>query len=151
MSALSVVGSQLLARHKRPEIGAILSTANTNGGNPPDLSFPGGPTTPSVVPRKSLSDVDALIINLYGEVIDTGRHEALLSTCRLLLGMPASCHPMSYPGESPTPDNTCPVCGSPCVYICLSTTCNYTNLLNACFIGPAKCRGGLRSIFTSAL
>ena len=57
MSALSVAaGNRLLTRHKRPEISAILSTA---------------------APQTSFSDMDALVVNLYGEVVNAGCHKAL--------------------------------------------------------------------------
>lgn len=58
--------------------------------------------------------VDALVLCLYGEVVELNRHEALLAACHALLAMPVARHALCYPGESPTPENRCPVCGCLC-------------------------------------
>ncbi|KAG9310562.1 hypothetical protein JVU11DRAFT_9114 [Chiua virens] len=93
VASLSEAGSALLARHKRPDVAAILLEKACG----------------------SFTDcVDALVRHLYGEVVETDRHDALLDACRLLLAMPIACHPLCYPGESPTPENRCPVCDCVC-------------------------------------
>ena len=85
---------------------ATAATTTTDAGLSASMPAPVG---------HSFADcVDALVLHLYSEVVETDRHEALLTACRLLLAMPVACHALCYPGESPTPDNCCPVCKCLC-------------------------------------
>lgn len=78
------------------------------------------PIAPPIDSNLPSSDPVSELMTVLYEFSSEERHLQLAAAVNAFLGLPECPYAFCYPGESPTHDNTCPVCRQPCKCVHLS-------------------------------